>query len=60
VHFDGFINGVDDIGKERIYKTIETMLPKAMSHDIKKLRLMELNGTKSRPGWITVVQKGME
>ena len=30
--------GLDDKGKERIYKTIETLLPKAMSTDTKNLK----------------------
>lgn len=54
VHFDGFKNGLDDFGKERIYKTIETLLPKANSTDPENLKLLEINGSKPRPGWITV------
>ncbi len=33
VRFEGFQNGMDDFGKERIYGTIETLLPKANSTD---------------------------
>lgn len=54
IYFEGQINGMDDIGKERIYKTIETLLPKAMGDKPDQLRLMEQNGTKPRPGWVTV------
>ena len=57
VHFEGFKHGMDDFGKERIYSTIETLLPKANSTNKNNQKLLEINGTKPRPGWITLYKK---
>jgi hypothetical protein len=43
--FDLFLDeneDLDDIGYERIYNTIETLLPKALSTDPNNLKLMEM------------------
>lgn len=57
--FDLFLDedeDLDDIGYERIYGTIETLLPKALSTDTNNLKLMELytRPDKNRTGWIAV------
>lgn len=53
IFYEGLVNGMDDKGKERLYKLIETLLPKAIN-STKGPRLLEINGSKPRNGWITI------
>ena len=50
---------VDRVGKEVIYNTIETLLPKSIHPDGKTLRLMELyaDPESQRTGWISVAEE---
>jgi hypothetical protein len=51
-------SGQDEIGKERIYILIETLLPKAVTTNKNELKLLELYATPGLPrtGWVTVVE----
>lgn len=51
-------NGVDDKGKEQVYKIIETLLPNSILPDKKNTepKLLEIYGTKKRENWITLIK----
>lgn len=49
-------NGIDNLGLDRIYSTIETLLPKAKISKTNKAKLLELFGGKAweRGNWISI------
>jgi hypothetical protein len=57
-YVDGEKNGIDSKGMECVYRTIETLLPKARDNT-ELPRLAELFGNEStaRPGWLTFFEK---